>query len=435
MSVLYLVDDELFPNDGSREMIQMLDRKWNCDHKITVYPDVHKKEGALVTNGLLVENPRYIITDMLGVPNCGYTIFKISRNLTLFDLQKINDEVVRHVGTYKAKVNPSKSEITIKLREMYIEKLFDFNYSASYSFLGLERDDAEQFIDSKINKFGWNVIYSSWQCLGAGNHFLEIHQSVGENCNYCLLHTDSIGVGMKALQMYSPLSEIVHKNQFLRILRQIRIFQRKIMFHSHENIKKMFQAITKIDIYKTQKIDFRSELGKDILSDFLFAEIIGFVNRDRIATVVKNALPNNTTIPRETSISHDSTLVAVNEGELFIRQQNGVQIADEDLGFVPSCIGGEALLIKSLEGKSTPEYVNHGVGRVLDKQEIEKLVKKNEIEKNLNKNIIFTKLSSGATAEYHPASFKDLSVVESQIQKYRLAKIVGRTRPRLLVKG
>ena len=52
----FFVNEELIPNDGSREVLKNLQKDIAGQGiEIKVFPDIHYKKGSDVTNGLLTE--------------------------------------------------------------------------------------------------------------------------------------------------------------------------------------------------------------------------------------------------------------------------------------------------------------------------------------------------------------------------------------------
>ena len=83
MSIKYLVEENLIPDDGSKEIIENFSNKTADETlELLVYPDVHYKKGARVANGMLTASKTSIYPAMLGVANCGFAFGKLE-NITI----------------------------------------------------------------------------------------------------------------------------------------------------------------------------------------------------------------------------------------------------------------------------------------------------------------------------------------------------------------
>jgi hypothetical protein len=433
LPIKFYLDEKLLPGDGSLEVLRRLESSWPHETKISVFPDVHLKKNAPVTNGLLTLSKDTILTEMLGVANCGFTLAELNGLKTEISFENVTTYLRENLGIYDSKTLINCDDIKTKLIRIYKNLITEPEYENTFNFLKLTNKKASNFIESSINKVGWKAIKKSYNCLGSGNHFLELHRSKSNPDKlYILLHTDSIGVGMKTLQMYEPLSNVNHSNIMFKCVRKLRILSRKIKFHRGYGLSELLKSLYIIDIQKTKQLSVHSSIGRRLIADFLFAEIVGFLNRSQIIECLSKGIGVESHYQEISSISHDSVQISNIDGKkVEVLQRNGVQNLARKIGIIPSHAGGEALLVAGKDCSPASGNINHGTGKLAQDSKIAKVNSQNTPD--LEVEII--SLDPDRGIDISKEQFKDLSIIQNQITDYGLADVLDTLSPMIIVKG
>lgn len=429
----FYLDKEIIPKDGSLELLQKLKSNWSQSSQMSIFPDVHLKENAPVTNGLLTVTENAILTDMLGVANCGFSLAELHNWENSAGAISLDKYLKENLGIYVSKTQINRDIVKIKLANIFEKLLEDSEYKFTFQYLGLSSQDASNFIESSIKKIGWEAIENSFNCLGSGNHFLEIHRSSSDKDKvYILLHTDSIGVGMKTLQMYEPLANIKHVNLIFRFVRKLRILHRKIQFHGSEGIRGLLRALYLVDIKKSKQINIQSDLGRKLVSDFLFAELVGFLNRSQIIDCLCRGISTEAYYREISSVSHDSVLISNIDGsKIQVVQRNGVQNLANKVGIIPSHAGGLALLVSGKANGPASGNINHGTGKLANNYQIQQT----NSQAIRDSEVKIISLNPSKRIQLTNEQFKDISIIQKQIIAFDLAEVIDTLRPIIIVKG
>ncbi len=442
MSVKYFVDENLIPNDGSKEILNVFNKNIDFSHtEIYIYPDVHYKSGARVVNGMLIKSKQHIYPACLGVENCGFTFGKI-KNSSIEELQESFKKYSQNLKDYGAYDNYSWD---------YIYNLFithlknDFEKRPEfYEFLDIKTID--QAIQKTNNAFTKDIKYraiSGLCSLGGGNHFFEVHQvveDIKENSEFktgdfvFILHTDSIGVGDIINLRYSNLSEWdylkgwnAQKQKLKFKIKQCLHFLKIDCFFTTplETLKLLFSQKD----YRTIKAN--SSIGKNLLFEHNLASFFGEMNRDLI---IQNwATENNIKIEKISSHNHCS----VEYQDEYIFQRNGVQyVGNDKYLFLPSAMGNYSYIMENSYNKDAFYTTNHGVGRLQDKHIARGNFTDDGTIKDLeSKSICLYRVGRGKLAEQNLNAFKDIKIIIDEMQKQNLATPVVKTKPIAIIKG
>ena len=429
----FYLDKEIIPKDGSLELLQKLKSNWSQSTQMSIFPDVHLKENAPVTNGLLTVTENAILTDMLGVANCGFSLAELHNWESGEGAISLDEYLKENLGIYVSKTPINRDIVKTKLANIFKKLLEDDEYKFTFKYLGLSSEDALNFIENSIKKIGWEAIENSFNCLGSGNHFLEIHRSSTDiDKVYILLHTDSIGVGMKTLQMYEPLANIKHVNLIFRFVRKLRILLRKIQFHGSEGIRGLLQALYLVDIQKSKQINIQTDLGRKLISDFLFAELVGFLNRSQITDCLCRGISAEASCREVSSVSHDSVLISNIDGsKIQVVQRNGVQNLANKVGIIPSHAGGLALLVSGKADGAASGNINHGTGKLANNYQLQQI----NFQASHDSEVKLINLNPNKRIQLTNEQFKDINIIQEQITTFELADVIDTLQPIIIVKG
>lgn len=455
MSSKYLIRADLIPKDGSVELVErfaVATRKENTE--LLVFPDVHYKKGARVTNGLLTASRDRIYPSMLGVTNCGFTFGKISgatiSNRSL--LERSFEEYSKVLKAYSRERLYSDSYIS-ELFFSYLKKEFSSLKNADlFAYLGVaSAKELTEAFEKYFPKRLIPVAARTLGTLGGGNHFFEIHFVEESYCPefkegdvYFILHSDSIAVGDKVNLLFSNLSELHHLRGLRHFLATAinRARQFKYFFAESGHGRDDFKNLTTL-LYSQS--DFRSisscsEVGKALLFNFFFASVFGEMNRDAIVSgyqAILERIKNEFCIQKMGSHSHDSISVQAIEEEPRVVQRNGVQdIKGSEYYCLPGALGTESYIMRNTNNKNAYYSANHGVGRVLDKHIAkEAFSEADTLEKLAKLNMKIYRVGKGNIGEQNPDAFKDVFAITEEMQDKKLGLRAAKLRPLASLKG
>jgi len=455
VSIKYLVDEKLIPNDGSTEIIDNFYKKTDDeDLELLVYPDVHYKKGARVANGMLTASKNFIYPAMLGVANCGFTFGEIE-NVSIKDRSKLEKSFEEYSKTLKA-YNKTKIYTNDEIYDIfykYLNKFYNDNkYKELFEFVDINNlEDLTNSVKEIFSEYHIDIASKTLGTLGGGNHFFEL-QYVEENYddNYkngdiiFILHSDSIAVGDRINLLFSNLSELSHvrgirgnAKKFINKLMQIQYFTFKNGLFFKEP-KEILNLLYSDNDYR--KIDATTKTGKTLIKAFFLATIFGDMNRDMILENYKNIAKDilgEIKLNILGSHSHDSLMVEKNNGQIKVVQRNGVQCVVNDQTFIlPGALGTESYLMSNTNNEEAYHSSNHGVGRFLDKHVAKKEFSAESTQKELEKrNMKLYRVGKGNIAEQNLNAFKDVFEVTNIMQKEKLGQRVAKLRPICSMKG
>jgi len=456
MSIKYLVENELIPNDGSKEIIENFANKTQDDTlELLVYPDVHYKKGARVVNGMLTASKIFIYPAMLGVANCGFTFGKIE-NVSIEQREKLEktfEEYSKVLKAYNDTYMYSKNEI-LDLFGEYLEKFYkDKKYQILFDFVGISSlEDLKMSFKKILTDEQIDIARKTLGTLGGGNHFFElqyIEETYNENYRkgdiIFILHSDSIAVGDRINLLFSNLSELDYlrftlkgkAKRLLNRLRQIKYFIFKTQLFFKEP-KEVLNLLYSQNNYRTIKAN--TETGKVLIKAFFLASVFGDMNRDMILKNYENIakkILKDMKIKVLGSHSHDSLMVEKNKGEIKIVQRNGVQYLGDDKIFVlPGALGTESYFMFNPRNEDVYYSANHGVGRFLDKHVAKKEFDEKLTQEELRRrNMKLYRVGKGNISEQNPNAFKNVVKVISIMEKEKLGIRIAKLRPICSMKG
>lgn len=455
MSIKYLVEDELIPNDGSREIIENFYSKTDDKSlELLIYPDVHYKKGARTANGMLTASENMIYPSMLGVANCGFT-FGVLENVTIeqrLDLEKTFEEYSKVLKAYNNTKIYTDSEV-IELFNQYAERFYEKEiYKPIFEYIGINStEDIHKMVNDVLTSKHIEVATKTLGTLGGGNHFFElqyIDESYSEEMQngeiVFILHSDSIAVGDKINLLFSNLSELDNhkglKGLAIRTINRLRqldyfVLKNKLVFREPKDI---INLLFSQNDYRT--INATTETGKTLIKAFFLATIFGDMNRDMILRnyekIARGIFPNMK-LNIYGSHSHDSLMVEKNNGKLKIVQRNGVQcVLDSQTFILPGALGTESYLMQNPNNEDAYYSSNHGVGRFLDKHLAKKEFDENSTEEELKKrNMKLYRVGKGNISEQNPNAFKNVFEVTEVMQKQNIGNRIAKLRPICSMKG
>lgn len=455
MSSRYLISKELIPADGSIELIERFSSFIEKDKtELMVFPDVHYKKGARVTNGLLTAASDLIYPSMLGVTNCGFTFGRID-GANSSERANLDQSFEIYSKTLKAysKERQYSNGYVENLFSTYLDKEFsDPKNSAFFSYLGVKT--AQDLSDAFREYFPKNLISIAAHTLGTlggGNHFFEIHyieeaysEDFKVNDVYFILHSDSIAVGDKVNLLFSNLSELHHLSgikHFVALainrLRQAKYFliDTNIAIVDKKNI---FHLLYSQEDFRS--ISSHSRTGRALLFNFFFASVFGEMNRDTILNGYKEVIEGidkKYHLIKMGSHSHDSISVSSTDQKIKIVQRNGVQdINGSNYYCLPGALGTESYLMKNTNNSAVYFSANHGVGRMLDKHIAkEEFTEDATLAKLKSLNMKVYRVGKGNIREQNPDAFKNVFAVTEEMQEQNLGIRAAKLRPIASLKG
>ena len=456
MLVKYFVNENLIPDDGSKEIIENFIHKTEDDSlELLIYPDVHYKKGARVVNGMLTASDKFIYPAMLGVANCGFTFGKIE-NVTIKQREKLEKTFEEYSKVLKAYNNTyvySKKEI-LELFEQYLEKFYrDNKYRILFKFVGiLSLKNLKDSVKEILTDKQIDVARKTLGTLGGGNHFFElqfVEESYDEKYKngdiIFILHSDSIAVGDKINLLFSNLSELdglryTIKGELKILLNRIRqlnyfVFKTKLFFKEPEEV---LSLLFSQNDFRTIKAN--THTGKTLIKAFFLASVFGDMNRDMILwnyQKIANKILKDIKINILGSHSHDSLMIETYKGKIKIVQRNGVQyLGDDEIFVLPGALGTESYLMKNPKNEDAYYSSNHGVGRLLDKHLAKnRFDEKVTHEKLIKKNMKLYRVGKGNISEQNPDAFKNVFEVTDIMEKKNLGRRVAKLRPICSMKG
>jgi len=455
MSIKYLVEEKLIPDDGSKKIIENFYNK--TDDKtldLLIYPDVHYKQGARVVNGMLTASSTSIYPSMLGVANCGFTFGKME-NVSIDSREKLEqtfEVYAKILKSYNYTEVYTNDEI-YKIFYTYLDKLYtDMKYKELFEFIGIRSlDDLKNSVKDIFTTKHIELAGKTLGTLGGGNHFFEL-QYVEESYDnqykegdiIFILHSDSIAVGDKIYLLFSNFSELDHlygikgnlKKIFHRV-KQMQYFTLKngLFFKEPKEILKLLYSK---DDFRT--IEANTKTGKTLIKAFFLSAVFGDMNRDMILKnyekIAKDIL-GDVKMNIMASHSHDSLMIEKNKNKIKIVQRNGVQcIVDDQTFILPGALGTESYLMSNPNNESTYYSANHGVGRFLDKHVAKKEFNNKNTEEELKKrNMKLYRVGKGNISEQNPNAFKDVFAVTEMMKKENLGGRLAKLRPIASIKG
>lgn len=442
MNVHYFVDEKLIPNDGSKERIERFAANGEQKDNMYIYPDVHYKNGACGVNGVLIKSERYIYPSYLGVENCGFTVGEICEDI---DEKGIFNSIEKYVcALQQGEKKRYTNEETLDMFEAYLEKEYvkkqDF-----YNSLGMRNvDELEKEAEKLLKGNLLKCASESLGYMGGGNHFFEIHELL-ENAYgkaiakyIIILHSDSVSVGNRINLLFSNLSELNYQVGIKKVVSKSEERIRQALFYIKRGIwykapmdviKLMFSK----NIFRT--IDCNSALGKEILFAHNIAAIFGDMNRNSI--IHEWSSISNISYKTLFSHSHDSIKLEYIDGDPYVIQRSGVQFLGDDSYFaLPGAMGNGIFIMENSRNKEAFFSANHGAGRIQDKHIARQFYKTEDTMADLSKHKIkLFQIGKVRISEQDRRAFKNMESVAEEMEKYKLGRVVARTRPIAIVKG
>ncbi|MCQ5146257.1 RtcB family protein [Enterocloster bolteae] len=441
MSINLFVDKEIIPSDGSLELLYSLEKEIPEESaSIYVYPDVHYKKGASVTNGLVIKSKNKIIPACLGIENCGFTFGLIDKNQNL-------DNMI-----YAAKIL-SRNHFCKKkyIKEFIIEKFdeylrIDFEKKREM-YLAIGFKDVEKLIKTSVSflkKNNLDTLAAKSLCtLGTGNHFFELHKIISSDNNdlkdnyIIIVHSDSIQVGEYINNYFSNLSETEFFPFLLRT--KLKIKYRMLQFHffiKNGILVKDLKNFLKLCYSRNEGrvIDKDSIIGQNLLFAHNLASIFGEINRrelinrfEEICGIKVNILGSH---------SHDSISIEKYNEQDYIIHRNGVQNIGKDKYFIlPQAMGVGLIVMQNPMNEVAFFSANHGTGRLQDKHIAKEAYDEKQTEDEMKEHdVVLYRSGKGNIAEQNHNAFKDINIIAEQMKKYNLGVPVARTKPVFVIK-
>lgn len=439
---------ERMKKDKTLEQIKNVAKLPGVVGAVYVMPDAHQGYGFPIggvaafdlDNGVV--SPGGVGYDI----NCGVRL--LASNITLKEFMFKRKEIMKHLGKTIPSGVGTKSKLYVSMKEIDLVLENGVNWAISKGFA--TKEDSEYTEDSgcisgadaskvsqKAKGRGMNQIGS----LGAGNHFLEV-QTVSEvfdekiakifglkKENVCILiHSGSRGLGHQVASDY--INRMEEKYGF-------------------KNLPDRELACAPI----------RSELGKEYLSAMAAAANFGFVNRQVLTHLTREALSKF--FPRcELKVVYD---VAHNIAKIEEHKIGGKKInvcvhrkgATRSFGagrdeipskyrkigqpiFIPGSMGTFSYVLVGTNEAENLTFAStaHGAGRLLSRSYAVKNITSAHLKRELEKSDVILEAGSlNGSVEEAPEAYKDVNEVARVSDALGIGKIVAKLKPLGVVKG
>lgn len=439
-----LTNEDLIPQDRSLDILEKLRKNIEDENaSITIYPDVHYKNGARVINGMVFCSRNNILPACLGVENCGFTVGRITGNYTKEELE---DSFEKYTRNPKDKKLFTEEEVLRKF-EYYLTEDFNANQTL-YNYLGFK--DSDNLIKVAHRALDVHILHRAVHSLGnlgGGNHFFELHEITDcmSECDFekgqyiYIIHSDSIAVGDYINLLFSNLSELDYlkgtwvgfkKRARMRLLQTLFFVKKGLFFSDFKNVIKLVYSQ---DDYRL--IPVNSKTGRTLLFYHNLASVFGDINRDEI--VKRWAGLSAVTYTKEISHPHDNISIEKINGEECVIQRNGVQKLHSDKYYVlPGAMGTDMFVLENTFNQEAFLSANHGTGRFSDKHIARELYSVEDTHNELTmRNIKLFRVGQGNIAEQNCKAFKNVNLVVQEMEKQNLGKAVAKAFPFAIIKG
>jgi tRNA-splicing ligase RtcB len=349
---------------------------------IALMPDVHAGYGMPIGGVIALDG--YVIPNAVGVDiGCGISFIKT--NL-------LADEI--SYEKYKLLSENILSKIPMGFE----------NRKISLPFKTLDKYKIDAYYPDKKLKEEVKKAYCQLGTLGGGNHFIELQKnSEGKLC--IMVHSGSRHFGHTIASSFHHLaSKQIGKN----IDREL----------AHLNVDS-FEGKAYIE-WMNMALAFAKE-NRRVISDEVLNAIVTKVESFQIEQRI--------------DVHHNYAALEEIEGKKYwIHRKGAISAKKDEIGIIPSTMGGESFLVK---GKGNPESFqssSHGAGRTISRNAAKKQFKNEETISMMNKQKIILGIKKGSIiSDEDPRAYKEINWVLEQEKD--LIEIVDKVKTIVVLKG
>lgn len=425
IKINFFLRKEFIPKDKSFEKLDKICKEYPINKKIICLPDLNFKVKNFIPSGIVVPTKKKFFPSLLGTGNDGMILLKLKLNKEISS-KEINNLFVN-----------IKSEIAIfrrnkpKISEKSLLELLFFNIKDTLRFFGFnQNEDYKKFeyIDNKFSqkkkllrilkkkKFNFkfpnfvphqSILKRSSYCIGVldgTSHFIELYKikaSAKRNhfySYYVLIHAGSADPG------------IIIQNYLL----------------DKENKK------TKKDGFKNNSLEHQL-----LKVSYNF----GFLNRIYIASVIKKIFEKvlekkKCSVDIVNDKTHDfldfyKNVFFHRKGAVNLKCDRNLQKKNSEIYFLPTYLGGDGYILKQMKKNHfhTLNTVNHGVGRIYNKDVSLKKFSKIPLNKTLKNKVKLFRYYKDNIKSQMSLSFKNDKKIIKFLQDNKIAKTITTLKP------
>jgi len=440
----YFLTPEMLPDAETVAQLENLARTPGLRHHVAVLPDIHRKGRNVSPTGTAVVAkdaiaPRAIDTGV----SCGMRMVS-----TEIEARDLNAALVDELFTELMRRMPLPDDHEV-IGEQDAAEIFVNAGAWCRKAFGIGDDELDRIEDrastpwetsdpelivANVPKKAARKGCRRFCTVGAGNHFLELHEIVEiidheaaalfgltRGCALFVMHSDSRGVAGTVMRLYNQELEARWGNGS-----------------------------------PIWSLPAESGDGKRLRRALAAAFNFGAANRIAITETLRAAVRG---VLRDGSLSlpllYDCTHVSIKQeqwnGERLWVHRHGAsralpasQLQDHPIFsktgqpvLIPGSMGHDSYVGMADEGTNDTYFsVNHGAGRLLDKPEALARFSERQVEEEMReKRIRLYRYGADPIAEQAPGSFKDISQVMGATSALGLARPVARLRPIAVLKG
>jgi tRNA-splicing ligase RtcB (3'-phosphate/5'-hydroxy nucleic acid ligase) len=452
------IDFSALSRDKLKEALSLEDIK-----EIIVLADIHSKPDNPFPTGIVTLTANTIYPFAIGQEiGCGMRVLKTSLNSKDLNANLI-DSIFNNLKTF---LRDGLNDKPLLNKKEYFEVLIN-GYEWAKGKFGIEKEREDYLsrisyrpqenitvkdIRSALPKDALWGGYYRLGALGGGNHFLEIQVvrdildnqaalkfGLSKGQVIFIFHTGS-GTFSKRLDNYYGT-----RFENNRLDKDIRKYFRKLLFHFGDlNLTRFSKRWSLFFGRNFKGIPADSIEGKRYMAAFKMAMNYSFVNRAIISSFIQEALKQSLKRDISVQLLSDTTHERIDREEFDKKEywvhRNGatkVSYDPQEIMLIPAFMGGPSFLCMSDNAVSQTRYsVNHGVGRLFDKQESREKFNTEEIYNVLkSKEIRLYKLGNEDIREQAPGAFKDIDKVMQSLKTHKLVNPVATTVPLAILKG
>ncbi len=425
IKINFFLKKEFIPKDKSFEKLDKICKEYPINKKIICLPDLNFKVKNFIPSGIVVPTKKKFFPSLLGTGNDGMILLKLKLNkeISSKDINNLFVNIKSKIAIFRR----NKPEISEK---SLLDLLF-FNIKDTLRYFGFnQNEDHEKFeyLDNKFSqkkkilrilkkkKFNFkfpnfvphqSIIKRSSYCIGVldgTSHFIELYkvktsaQKINSYNYYILIHAGSADPGI-IIQNYLLDKE-----------------NKKMSNNSFKNNSLEHQLL---------KISYN----------------FGFLNRIYIASVVKKICEKILESKKcYVDIVNDKThdfldfykdVFFHRKGAVNLKCDRNPQRINSEIYFLPTYLGGDGYILKQMKKNHfhTLNTVNHGVGRIYNKDVSLKKFSKIPLNKTLKNKVKLFRYYKDNIKSQMSLSFKNDKKIIKFLQDNKIAKTITTLKP------
>ena len=429
--ILLFLEDDLYPKDSSIESLYTIIKEFNIFDSIIALPDLHFKVKNFIPSGIVIPLFNEFSYKLLGPNNDGIGSLKlrISRKLKIDEIIELFQEIKNNIILFRRKegvINKILAREILKNGIKYIIEDFGFSKEELYNFeehggyLLEDENKLNEIISLSLNKKprllpdfvpNTDIMDRSQKTLGVldgTSHFIELYK-IGKIFDY-------------------------------NYIKRINIKENDLFFIVHAGggdisiiLHRLFLEIS--NVYKLS-----TDLGRLAFEALKIAANYAFANRLFIYKEIRKILSklvNDFELNILFDAPHD--FIDVKDNSTFYHRKGAVKlIPQKEWGkgnfgktyIFPTYPGGKAYLIwKKNSNNLSNNYVSHGAGRKIRKDEAISNYTSESAESLIKEKLLLFRYGFDSIEGQHPLAFKDEEKVLGIFNSYDLADVAAELVP------